>query len=190
MKLVILWQLIALMTFLMISNDFRSVDALAFHTDTRHSSQPSRTSRDVAVTSGHSSEIALSRRAFKDIPALGVGWVGHIQYYDALYPLNIGVQILGKFYTTIMQCASTVWTWKRQMNTYMMSIGTIRLWIWSEDALARISWDFVRDFASRMLSATQLGFVGLFDASFVHMPSGVMVHVKLIVLGKMGLPPR
>lgn len=70
------------------------------------------------------------------------------------------------------------------MNTYAMSIGTIILWIWSDDPMVRIQWDFVHNLASRMLAATQLGFVGLFDGSFVHVATGVMVHVKLQIRGK------
>ncbi len=50
--------------------------------------------------------------------------------------------------------------------------------------MVRIQWDFVHNLASRMLAATQLGFVGLFDGSFVQVATGVMVHVKLQIRGK------
>ncbi|KAI4206468.1 MAG: hypothetical protein LQ348_000968 [Seirophora lacunosa] len=126
----------------------------------------------------------LSSRAFRSINALGAGWTGHIIYTDAVYPYLVGAQILGGFYRNIMNSASGMWTALPQVNSYMVSIGTIRLLLWSTDPDVTLTWAFVHDFAARMLTATQLGFVGLFDASFVHIVSGMMVHAQLIIRGK------
>ncbi|KAL9011450.1 MAG: hypothetical protein Q9173_003711, partial [Seirophora scorigena] len=126
----------------------------------------------------------LSSRALRNINALGPGWTGHIIYTNAVYPYSIGAQILGGFYQNIMKSASGIWTALPQVNSYMVSIGTIRLLLWCNDHNVNITWAFVHDFAARMLTATQLGFVGLFDASFVHIVSGMMVHAQLIIRGK------
>ncbi|KAL8652110.1 MAG: hypothetical protein Q9210_002883 [Variospora velana] len=74
-------------------------------------------------------EIELSRRAFWNISALGPGWTGHIIYSSAIYPYLIGAQILGGFYQKIMRSVSGIWSSTPETNSYMMSFGTIRLWI-------------------------------------------------------------
>ncbi|KAI4120412.1 MAG: hypothetical protein LQ338_007040 [Usnochroma carphineum] len=180
-----LWLRAATVLFFLLKiNVFCSVDAVALDLDNKRSPQPFEASGALTESDTHLVEFALSRRAFKNIEALGAGWVGHIVYSDAIYPYVVGAQILGKFYRSVMHSASKEWIRETQRNTYLILIGTIRLWIWSQDPLARISWNFVHDFASRMLIATQLGFVGLFDGSFVHLASGVTVHTKLIIMGK------
>ncbi|KAL8935251.1 MAG: hypothetical protein Q9211_004791 [Gyalolechia sp. 1 TL-2023] len=128
--------------------------------------------------------VSNDERTLNVINPLGPGWVGHIIYAEAVNPYLIGAQILEKFYRGIMASASSVWLTRPERASYTISYGTIRLWLWAENGLAQITWDFVYDLASRMFTATQLGFVGLFDASFVHLASGATVHVKLIVHGQ------
>lgn len=178
------WQLASFLAFLLTVDVFPSSEGLVLNSEHTQPPRPSKAPEGLLASVAHTLELGISRRAFKNIDALGPGWVGHIVYSDAIYPYRIGVQILGKFYRAIMLSASGIWVDIPRMNTFVIYIGTIRLWIWSEDPLARITWDFVHDFASRMLTATQLGFMALFDGSFVHMASGVMVHTKLVILGR------
>ncbi|KAL8776807.1 MAG: hypothetical protein Q9213_008123 [Squamulea squamosa] len=125
-----------------------------------------------------STEPLLHGRWIKTANALGPGLVGHAVPSAAVYPVAIGAQIFGKFYGNIAHYASHVWTASVPANGYVISIGTIKLFIWSEDLEVRITWDFVHSLATRMLAETQRGFVGVFDASFVHLVSGITVHVK------------
>ncbi|KAL8649232.1 MAG: hypothetical protein Q9226_005664 [Calogaya cf. arnoldii] len=95
-------------------------------------------------------------------------------------------EIFGKFYGGIAHHAFNVWPATVPKNFYAISIGTIKLFIWSEDSAVRIGWDFVHSFATAMVNATERGFVSLLDATFVHVVSGVMIHVKLIIAGRAG----
>lgn len=179
------WQVSLFLLFLLTIDVINSEHTLTLNPERNQASRPYEASEALVASNIHNPEPGLSKRVSKYMGALGPGWVGHIVYSDAIYPYRIGAQILGKFYQSIMYSASGIWRRNtRPMNTYAMSIGTIILWIWSDNPLARILWDFVYDLASRMFTATQLGFVGLFDGSFVHLASGVMVHVKLQILGR------
>ena len=163
-----------------------SVNALASKPTKRIDTQPFWVPDSTAASKSPPSALVLHRRAIHTANALGPGWVGHFIPSVAVYPPAIGAQIFGKFYGDIVRYASSVWTATAPTNFSTISVGTIKLYIWSEDSAVRITWDFVRSFAIGMLNATQLGFVGLLDATFVHVVTGIMVHVKLIIAGRAG----
>lgn len=178
----LLWlQLSSFFTVLLMIEFFLAAEALVLDQNNNHNLQPFPASSEVIEVNA---ELERSRRALWNIHALGPGWTGHITYSSAIYPYLIGAQILGGFYQKIMRSVSGIWSSTPETNNYLMSYGTIRLWIWSEDPNANITWAFVYDFAARMLMATRQGFVGLIDASFVHIVSGMMVHAKLVIQGK------
>lgn len=180
------WRRVASFLFFVLTIDvINSAHALTLNPKRNQVSRPYQASKALVASNIHTPEPGLSKRVSKYISALGPGWVGNIVYSDAVYPYHIGAQILGKFYQSIMFSASGIWRRNtRPTNSYAMSLGTIILWIWSDNPLVRILWDFVHDLALSMFTATQLGFVGLFDGSFVHLATGVMVHVKLQIPGR------
>ena len=153
-----------------------------------HDTQVSTSLRPtIRVEIDHFQSEAISKRWLKGIGALGEGWVGHIIPSDTIYPADVGLKILGKFYKMVTASASSVWTAQRPTSFYLITYGTISLWIWAEDTLNPlngISWNFVRDLASRLLDATNRGFAGLLDATFIHLASNAMIHVKLTIQGK------
>ncbi|KAI4241455.1 MAG: hypothetical protein L6R42_011268, partial [Xanthoria sp. 1 TBL-2021] len=153
-----------------------SVNALASKLTNGIDTHPFRVPDSTVASDISPPALILHRRSFKIANALGPGWVGHFIPSPAVYPAAIGAQIFGKFYGGIVHHASSVWTATAPTNFYTISIGTIKLYIWSEDSAVQIGWDFVQSFAAAMLNATQRGFVGLLDATFVHVVSGVMVH--------------
>lgn len=163
-----------------------SVNALASKLTKRIDTQPFWVPDSTAASKSPASALVLHRRAIHTANALGPGWVGHFIPSAAVYPVAIGAQIFGKFYGGIVLYASSVWTATALTNFYTISLGTMKLYVWSEDPAVRIGWDFAHSFATRMLNATQLDFVGLFDATFVHVVTGIMVHVKLIIAGRAG----
>lgn len=163
-----------------------SVNALVSKLTKRIDTQLFWVPYSAAASKSPPSALVLHRRAIQTANALGPGWVGHFIPSAAVYPVAIGAQIFGKFYGAIVLYASSVWTATAPTNFYTISLGTMKLYIWSEDSAVQIAWDFVHGFATRMLNATRLGFVGLFDATFVHVVSGIMVHVKLIIAGRAG----
>ncbi|KAL8730922.1 MAG: hypothetical protein Q9166_003712 [cf. Caloplaca sp. 2 TL-2023] len=189
MRWLMLWRTTLLISKLLTFNASNSVNALALKLDGEIDTHPSRSPynpTDDAKDVPSSLELLLYQRTIKSVNALGPGWVGHTIPSAAVYPLAIGAEILGKFYGIVAGYASGVWTTGAPSNFYIISWGTIKLYIWSEDSAVRIGWDFVHSVAVRMIVDTQRGFVGLFDASFVHVASGVMVHVKLTIKGKGG----
>ena len=163
-----------------------SVNALASKPHDGVKTQPSRGPYNTPNSNIPLSNHIRHRRSIKIANALGPNWVGHVIPSAAVYPVAIGAQILGKFYGGVAHYASSEWTATAPTNSYLISLGTIKLFIWSLDPEVQIAWDFVRSFADRMLAETQRSFVGVIDASFVHLVSGIMVHVKLIILGKAG----
>lgn len=178
------WWCTSSLVFLLLLDTFSSVHSLSLHIDPNGSPNPPRISSKLTEERIYHSGLVVHKRVLKDLYSLGPGWVGHIIYSEAIYPYLVGAQILGKFYREIMVRADSVWAPILQTNFYTISCGTISLVLWAEDSFARITWQFVYDLASRLSIATQLGFVGLFDASFVHLATGVMVHVKLTIRGK------
>lgn len=143
-------------------------------------------SHDTLTSKSSPAALSLLRRAIRTADSLGPGWVGHIIPSAAIYPVPIGAQIFGKFYGIMAERASGVWTATTPTNFYTISVGYMKLYIWSEDSAVQIGWNFVHSFAATMLSATHRGFVGLLDATFVHVVSGITVHVKLIIAGRVG----
>ncbi|KAL8926368.1 MAG: hypothetical protein Q9172_001819 [Xanthocarpia lactea] len=184
------WMMLLRTTLLMYSllgfNSSGSVNALASKLHDGVKTQPSRGPHNNPNSNIPLSDLILHRRSIKTANALGPGWTGHVIPSAAVYPAAIGAQIFGKFYGGIAHYASSEWTATALTNSYVISIGTIKLFIWSLDPEVQIAWDFVRSFADRMLAETQRGFVGVIDASFVHLVSEIMVHVKLIIVGRAG----
>lgn len=178
------WRRVSSLVFFLLFLDiFSLVHPLFFHINPSENPLSFQLSGQTTEYDTPSSDLTVHKRVL--INALGLGWAGHIVYSDAIYPYAIGAQILGKFYLGIMVRASSVWVPMLQANLYTISLGTISLVFFAEDSFATITWEFVHDFAHRLFRATQLGFVGLFDASFVHLATGVMVHVKLTIRGKL-----
>ncbi|KAL8866502.1 MAG: hypothetical protein Q9174_006269 [Haloplaca sp. 1 TL-2023] len=164
-----------------------TANALAVNHDHDTQAPTSRGPTVQAESNHYGSEMAMSKRAAKGIGALGEGWVGHIIPSDAIYPADVGLKILGKFYNRVMASASSVWTAQQPKNFYLITYGSISLWIWAEDTLNPlngISWSFVHDLASRLLDACNRGFAGLLDATFIHLATNAMIHVKLTIQGK------
>lgn len=143
-------------------------------------------SRNTLTSKSPPATLSLHRRAIRTADFLGPGWVGHIVPSVAIFPVAIGAQIFGKFYGTMAARSSGVWTAITPTNFYTISVGYIKLYIWSDDSAVQIGWNFVHSFAAMMLNSTHRGFVGLLDATFVHVVSGIMVHVKLIIVGRTG----
>ncbi|KAL8662750.1 MAG: hypothetical protein Q9202_004442 [Teloschistes flavicans] len=148
----------------------------------RHDDFPS--DLDIVQRNRQPSELAIFKRTFREIGPLGAGWVGHFIHSIAIYPYPIGLQILGKFYALIMDFSSGTWSTLPTSNIRTIQYGTIKLWLWSEDPFVRITWDFIRDFAGRMHVETMRGLMAMYDASFVHVRTGIMVHVRLQITGK------
>ncbi|KAL8695008.1 MAG: hypothetical protein Q9218_000480 [Villophora microphyllina] len=130
------------------------------------------------------SELAIIKRMSRGTSVLGPGWVGHFIPSTVIYPYPIGLLILGKFYSITIISAAGRWKTKLLSNTRLIRYGTITLLFWSPDPLVRITWEFVRGFAEMMLAETKAGFMALYDASFVHVVTGMTVHVKFQIAGK------
>ena len=167
-------------------NPSNLVNALSPKFADRMDTKSSKASHNILANQALPTELVLNVRAIRTANTLGSGWVGHIIPSAAIYPVLIGAQIFGKFYGIMAEQASGVWTATTPTNFYTISVGYIKLYIWSEDSAVQIGWNFVHSFAAMMLSATHRGFVGLLDATFVHVVSGITVHVKLIIAGRVG----
>ncbi|KAL8947420.1 MAG: hypothetical protein Q9222_006299 [Ikaeria aurantiellina] len=184
MRCLQLWQMILLIVLLLPLITIHFIEALVLRPEHGIQCQGSPNSADLSKIDTKPQELIVSKRTIKIVDVLDAGWTGHFIGSAAIYPFPIGVQILGKFYNDVCRLSSSTWRWTPWTNYYLLSYGTITLSFWSFDPLVRISWDFVNDLARRMLIETLRGFVGLFDASFVHMATGAMVHVKLTITGK------
>ncbi|KAL8688625.1 MAG: hypothetical protein Q9224_004838 [Gallowayella concinna] len=146
------------------------------------STQPSRAIPRTTINEHIFSEVMLDERTIHQ--SFNHDWTSVFIPSAPIYPLEIGAQILGKFYGGLARNAGSAWTAVATTNSFDISYGTIKLYFWSLDV--RIGWDFVEGLANKMLDQLQRGFVGLFDAIFVHLVTGVEVHVKLIIKGKGG----
>lgn len=184
MRCWILWQIVLLMFSLSTFNALGLVNALVVNLELGRGTHPSQATDDPADNDLASSKLTVYKRTI--INPLDLDWVSHTIPSAAIYPVEIGAQILGKFYAMVAVRASGVWTSLVPTNFYSISFGTINLYFWSTDSTVRIAWDFIHGIAVQMFEQSQRGFVGLFDTAFVHMTTGVVVHVKLIIKGKGG----
>ncbi|CAF9933841.1 MAG: hypothetical protein HETSPECPRED_009019 [Heterodermia speciosa] len=115
------------------------------------------------------------------ITNLGNGWASYVQTWESYIPVHLAAWTLAKFYSMIADRAQGGPQNLGNPSLFMaFEWNDLRL-EFSSDA-GTIPWELVAAFAARMVSRTQAGFTGQFNAVYVHMATEQSIRISLMVL--------
>ncbi|KAF6239413.1 hypothetical protein HO173_002675 [Letharia columbiana] len=116
----------------------------------------------------------------RDLYELPNGWIGRVDKYLSLLPVQIAASVLESFYNVVIDNVRQKWIQQQQpVNSFTITWANIELEFSS--ATRTIPWNFVLAFAERLAHLTQRGFVGKYCIYYIHLPTGEEISIHLLI---------
>lgn len=117
--------------------------------------------------------------AARDLYELPNGWIGRVDKYLSLLPVQIAASVLESFYNVVIDNVTQKWIYMQPVNCFTITWENIELEFSS--TTRTIPWSFVLAFAQRLVDVTRRGFVGKYNVYYIHLPTGEEISVQLLI---------
>ena len=89
------------------------------------------------------------------------GWVGRVDKYLSLIPIQVASQYLQEFYGQVQDRVMEKWISQPPVNEFTIGWGHVQLHLSSPTGT--IPWNFILAYLQKMVTETRLGFAGNFE---------------------------